>query len=83
VPRHTASGKGSLLEPFALTLFVFGLLTWLYVVLIQITHPQWLPQTMSHIDVPPFSWRLDDIGMIAFAVSAFGFFVWRLGKVTA
>jgi hypothetical protein len=73
--------RSSLLEPFALTLFVFGLLVWLYVVLIQVTHPEWLPETMSHIDLPPFNWRLDDVGLIAFAVSAFGFFVWRLEMI--
>ena len=81
MPKQTTSERGSLLEPFALTLFVFGLLAWLYVVLIQVTHPEWLPQTLSHVDFPPFNWRLDDVGMIAFAISAFGFFVWRLEKI--
>jgi len=65
-------------EPLALTMFVFGLLTWAYVVAIQITHPDWLSSPLAHYDVPPFNWRLDDVGMIAFAVAAFGFFTWRL-----
>ena len=66
------------LRPFALTLFVFGLLVWLYVVAIQITHPEWLPEQFSHVAFPPLNWRLDEVGIIAFAVSAFGFFVWQL-----
>ena len=66
------------LRPFALTLFVFGLLVWLYVVAIQITHPGWLPEQFSHVAFPPLNWRLDEVGIIAFAVSAFGFFVWQL-----
>jgi nitrate reductase NapE component len=59
-------------------MFVFGFLVWLYVVVIQITHPEWLPGQFSHITFPPLDWRLDEVGIIAFAVSAFGFFVWQL-----
>lgn len=66
------------LRDVALTLFVFGLLVWLYVVAIQITHPNWLSAPMARYGVPPFSWRVDDTGVIAFAVAAFGFFIWRL-----
>jgi hypothetical protein len=66
------------LRDVALTLFVFGLLVWLYVVAIQITHPSWLSAPMARYGVPPFSWRVDDTGVIAFAVAAFGFFVWRI-----
>jgi hypothetical protein len=40
------------------------------------TRPEWLPLAFSHIDFPPFNSRLDEVGIIAFAVSAFGFFVW-------
>jgi hypothetical protein len=58
--------------------FVFGFLVWLYVVTIQITHPEWLNGQFSHVDFPPFNWRLDDVGIIAFAASAFGFFFWQL-----
>ncbi|MGD0176619.1 MAG: hypothetical protein ABSC50_07325 [Candidatus Bathyarchaeia archaeon] len=68
------------LRPFALTTFVFGLLVWLYTITIQLTHPQWLTEPFSHLQFPPFHWRLDDVGIIAFAVSAFGFFVWQLEK---
>jgi len=66
------------LRPFALTMFVFGLLVWLYTIAVQLTHPMWLYDSASHIQFPPFNWRLDDVGMIAFGVSAFGFFVWQL-----
>ena len=65
-------------RPVALTMFVFGLLVWLYVVVIQVTHPEWLPGQFSHVAFPPLDWRLDEVGIIAFAVSAFGFFVWQL-----
>lgn len=68
------------LRPFALTMFVFGLLVWLYTIAIQLTHPEWLPQQFSHLEFPPFNWRLDEVGIIAFAVSAFGFLAWQLEK---
>ena len=66
------------LRPFAVTMFVFGLLVWLYVIAIQLAHPSWLSEQFSHVNLPPFNWRTDEVGMIAFAVSAFGFFVWQL-----
>ena len=62
----------------ALTMFVFGLLVWFYVTVIEVTHPDWLSDPLTHIDLPPFNWRVDETGMIAFAVAALGFFVWRL-----
>lgn len=61
-----------------MTMFVFGLLEWFYVVVVQVTHPEWLPATLTHYDVPPFNWRVDDVGIVSFAISAFGFFLWRL-----
>ena len=70
--------KHDLLEAASLTMLVFGLLVWFYVILIQVTHPEWLSLRFSHIDLPPFNWRLDEIGMIAFAVAVLGFFTWRL-----
>jgi hypothetical protein len=68
------------LEALALTVFLFGLLTWGYVVVIQVTHPDWISTPLAHYDVPPFNWRLDEVGILAFALAAFGFFVWRLEK---
>jgi len=68
------------LADVGVTLFVFGLLVWLYVVAIQITHPGWLGAPLARYGVPPFNMRVDDTGLLAFAVAAFGFFVWRLGR---
>ena len=58
-------------------MLVFGLLIWFYVIVIEVTHPEWLSNPFSHIVLPPFNWRTDEVGMIAFAVAALGFFVWR------
>lgn len=66
------------LRPVTLTMFVFSLLVWVYVVAIQVTHPEWLPEHFSHVAFAPLNWRLDEVGMIAFAVSAFGFFACQL-----
>jgi hypothetical protein len=66
------------LEPVWLTMFVFGTLTWLYVIAIQITHPGWLPAALTHYKVPPFDWHVDDVGILSFAIAAFAFFVWRV-----
>jgi hypothetical protein len=70
--------KRGLLRAVALTAFVFGLLVWVYVVVIQVTHPGWLYSPFSHIDVFPFNWRLDEVGMAAFAVAAVGFLAWQI-----
>jgi len=59
------------------TLFVFGLLVWAYVVAIQITHPEWLHMPLTHYDIPPFNVTVDDAGIVAFALSAVGFLLWR------
>lgn len=56
------------------TLFLFGLLAWLNGVVIQFTHPDWLPLPVSHL----LNVRTDTFTIIMFFVSAFGFFVWRL-----
>jgi len=61
-----------------LTAFVFGLLVWVYVVIVQVTNPRWLYFPFSHVDMFPFNWRLDDVGMAAFAVAAIGFLAWRI-----
>jgi hypothetical protein len=57
-------------------LFVYGLLGWGYGVLVQLTHPDWLPE-LSHLT--------DPIGVGTFAIASFilsiiGFFMWRLTK---
>jgi hypothetical protein len=68
----------AVLRAVALTAFVFGLLVWAYVIVIQITHPEWVAAPFSHVNVFPFNWRLDEVGMVAFAVAAVGFFVWQM-----
>jgi len=71
--------KHEVMRIIALTVFVFSLMVWCYVVLIQVTHPDWLPQSFSsHIDFPPFNWRLDDVGMLAFALAVIGFVAWQI-----
>jgi hypothetical protein len=72
-----------LLRAVALTVFVFSLLVWGYVVVIQVTHPEWLPAPFSHVNTFPFNWRLDEIGMTAFALAAVGFLVWQIERNTA
>jgi len=85
--RSPLIGKHELLRIVSLTVFLFSLLIWLYVVLLQVTHPEWLPASFSsHIHFPPFNWRLDDVGMLAFAIAVIGFVAWqiemRLTKMT-
>jgi len=66
-------GSGS-----SVTGFVFSLLVWVYVVVIQVTHPSWLRGPFSHIPVFPFNWRVDDVGITAFAVAAVSFLLWQM-----
>jgi hypothetical protein len=68
------------LQALALTMFVFGLLVWLYTVAVQLARPEWVSGPFSHYDFPVFNMRLDDLGMLSFAVSAFSFFIWQLEK---
>ena len=55
-------------------LFFFGLLAWLDGVVIQFTHPEWLPERVSHL----LNVRTDTFTIAMFFVSALGFFLWRL-----
>jgi hypothetical protein len=56
-------------------LFLFGLLAWLDGVVVQFTHPEWLPLSVSHL----LPWiRTDTFTILMFIVSAIGFFVWRV-----
>jgi len=70
--------KRGLLRAVALTAFVFGLLVWVYVVVIQVTHPIWVVEPFSHVNIFPFNWRLDEVGMTAFGVAVVGFLVWQI-----
>jgi hypothetical protein len=54
-------------------LFLYGLLGWIYGVVIQFYHPSWV--AISHL----FPWfRLDNFAILSFFISALGFFIWRL-----
>jgi len=58
-------------------LFLYGLLGWIYGVLVQLTHPEWLPLPLSHLSL----WlRIDTFTIVSFIISAVGFFVWRLTR---
>jgi hypothetical protein len=58
-------------------LFFYGLLGWVYGVLIQLTHPYWLSYGLSHL-IP---WiRIDTFTVLSFILSALGFLMWRLAK---
>ena len=57
------------------TLFIYGLLGWIYGMLIQLTHPSWLKLQLSHMT----PWlRTDTFTILSFIVSIVGFFVFRL-----
>jgi hypothetical protein len=58
-------------------LFMFGLLGWIYGVLIQLVHPEWMTLGLSHL----VTWiRVDTFTIISFVIAALGFFIWRLAK---
>jgi len=58
-------------------LFLYGLLGWTYGVLIQLIHPHWLPYPLSHL-IP---WiRIDTFTIVSFALSALGFFIWKITR---
>jgi hypothetical protein len=61
-------------------LFLYGLLGWMYGVITDLTHPEWLPTQLSHLT----PWiRVDTFTIISFLLSALGFFMWRLAKESA
>jgi len=61
-------------------LFLYGLLGWIYGVLVQITHPYWLPLGLSHLT----TWiRVDTFAVLSFILSIIGFFMWRLTREAA
>jgi hypothetical protein len=65
------------LKVFGEFLFLFGLLAWVYGILVQLIHPEWLPLSLSHL----IQWiRVDTFTIISFVVAAIGFLTWRLAK---
>jgi hypothetical protein len=58
-------------------LFLFGLLGWVYGVLIRLVYPQWISLGLSHL-IP---WiRVDTFTVVSFFISAIGCLIWRLTK---
>ena len=64
-----------IVRSLSLTLFVFGLLGWLYIVLNSAVHMETLTMPLTHF--LPFP-REDTAGIISFFVSMISFFVWNL-----
>jgi hypothetical protein len=53
---------------------------WLTAVVTQLIDYRRVYLPVSDINIPPLNWRLDNAGILAFALSAIGFFLWQLGK---
>ena len=69
--------KLNIIEVLGEFIFLFGLIAWIYGVLVQLTHPEWLNLGLSHL-VP---WiRVDTFTIISFIVAAIGFLIWRLSR---
>ncbi len=66
-----------ILRSLSLTLFVFGLLGWIYIAVVAFVHPETLPMQLTHLAPWP---REDTFGIISFAVSFISFFIWNLVK---
>jgi hypothetical protein len=64
-----------IIRSLSLTLFVFGLLGWLYIVLNSAVHAETLSLPLTHL--LPFP-REDTAGIISFILSAISFFIWNL-----
>jgi hypothetical protein len=65
------------LRSLFLTLFIFGLLGWIYIVLNAEIHMQTLSMPLTHFLPYP---REDTFGAICFATSMVSFFIWNLIK---
>jgi hypothetical protein len=66
-----------IIKAVSMTLFVFGLLGWLYIVLSATVHPETLSIHLTHLAPWP---REDTFGIVSFAVSFVSFFIWNLVK---
>lgn len=64
-----------IIRSLSLTLFVFGLLGWLYIVLNSEVHMETLSLPLTHFLPYP---REDTFGAACFAVSMISFFIWNL-----
>jgi len=64
-----------IIRSLSLTLFVFGLLGWMYIVLNSLVHMETLSMPLTHFLPYP---REDTAGEVSFVVSLVSFFVWNL-----
>jgi len=68
--------KQKLFVIFFKTLFFYGLLIWLYIIAMQIAHPDSVSWTFTEW----FRVRMDIVGETAFVGSLIGFLVWQYLK---
>jgi len=68
---------GKIVQAASFTLFIFGLLGWLYIATVALIHPQTLKLQLTHFAPWP---REDTFGIVSFAVSFVSFFIWNLVK---
>ena len=66
-----------IIKAVSLTLFVFGLLGWLYIILSATVHPETLSWPLTHLAPWP---REDTFGIFSFAISFISFLIWNLVK---
>ena len=66
-----------IVQAASLTLFIFGLLGWLYIIAVTLVHPETLTIQLTHFASWP---REDTFGIVSFAVSFISFFIWNLLK---
>jgi hypothetical protein len=66
-----------ILKSLSLTLFVFGLLGWIYIAAVALVHPETLHIRLTHFAPWP---REDTFGEVSFVVSLVSFFIWNLVK---
>lgn len=66
-----------IIKSVSLTFFVFGLLGWVYIVLVALVHPETLTVQLTHLT----PWiREDTYGILSFIVAFTSFFIWNLVK---
>ena len=67
----------NIVQAASFTLFIFGLLGWLYIVIVSFVRPETLTIQLTHLT----PWiREDTFGIICFAVSFISFFIWNWVK---
>jgi hypothetical protein len=66
-----------IIKAVSVTLFIFGLIGWLYIVLSATVHPETLPLQLTHFAPWP---REDTFGIFSFAISFVSFLIWNLVK---